>query len=171
MGSTAMLAGTVISAGSKIYGGMRQKASDDYAAAQLGQEAGQSVASGIQGSIEQTRRGNYVASNARARIAAGGLTTTGTSALAVTGNIQGEAAYRSLTQLYQGEDRAQELGYRADMFRNEGDAAETAGWIGGISSVLTGGNSYMTMRQSQDEETRSFRSKYAYDGPPYDGPP
>jgi hypothetical protein len=44
--------------------------------------------------------------------------------------------------LYQGEDRASELNFRANTMRSEGNAAETAGWIGGISSALTGGTSF-----------------------------
>lgn len=142
MGATALIAGTAISAGSQVYGGMQKKKADDYAAAQLGQEAGQSTASGIQGAIEQRRRASYVASSARARIAGSGMATTGPSAITTVGGITGEGEYRAGTALYQGEDRAQELRYRAAGLRSEGSAAETAGWLGGISSVMTGGMSF-----------------------------
>ena len=83
-------------------------------------QAGQSVASGIAGSIQDRRRAAYVASNARAATAAGGLTTTGTSAVMNEGQIRGEGEYRALTALYQGEDRASELRARASGMRTEG---------------------------------------------------
>lgn len=142
MGATALIAATAMNASGQIYGGMQKKRADDYAAAQLGQEAGQSTASGIQGAIEQRRRASYVASSARARIAASGMTTTGPSAITTVGGITSEGEYRARTALYQGEDRAQELQYRAAGLRNEGDAAEKAGWMGGISSVMSGGSSF-----------------------------
>ncbi len=124
-------------AASKIYGGIQQKRADDRSAAMLSQEAGQSVASGIQGAIATRRQADYVASNARARIAGSGLTTTGLSAEDTVGNIEGEGDYRALTSLYQGSDRAQELDIRGQGLRNEGSASQTAGWIGGISTVLS----------------------------------
>jgi hypothetical protein len=142
MGATALLAGTAISGYSKVYGGMKQKQADDYSASLLSQEAGQSVASGIQGAIQDRRRAAYVASSARAKIAGSGLTTTGTSAISTVGQIRGEGEYRALTSLYQGSDRALELNVRGAGLQDEGDAAQKAGWISGISSVLTGGTSF-----------------------------
>lgn len=142
MGATALLAGTALSAGSKVYGGMQQRRAADQNAAMLHQEAGQSVASGIQGAISTRRQADYVASNARARIAGSGMTTTGTTAENIVGQIEGEGEYRALTSLYQGKDSAQQLDLRAQGVRNEGKAAETAGWMSGISSVLTGGSSF-----------------------------
>ncbi len=142
MGATAMFTGTALSAGGKIYGGITKKRALDASAGLLEQEAGQSVASGIQGAIEDRRRANYVMSSARARIAGSGLATTGTSAIKTVGDIRAEGEYRALTSVYQGEDRALELRSRAAGMRMEGSAAQTAGWIGGISSVLTGGSSF-----------------------------
>jgi hypothetical protein len=142
MGATALIAGTALSAGSKIYGGMRQKEAMDQSASMMNTEATQSVASGIQGAIADRRRATYVASNARARTAASGLTTTGTTAEANVGNIRAQGEYNALTSLYQGQDRAQELNFRAGQLRNEGSASQTAGWIGGISSVLSGGTNF-----------------------------
>jgi len=142
MGATALGVGTILSVTGKIAGGQAQKRADDYAAASLSQEAGQSVASGIQGAIMDRRKAAYVASSARARIAGSGLATTGTSAIKTVGDIRGTGEYNALTSLYQGEDRALELGIRATGLRNEGSAAQTAGWIGGVSTVLSGGQSF-----------------------------
>lgn len=142
MGATALLAGTAIVAGGKIAGGYAQKNALDSAAGELSQEAGQSVAAGIQGAIQDRRRATYVASSARARTAAGGMTTTGTSAIANVGEIRGQGEYNALTALYQGADRASELNFKAAGMRQSGSNAVTAGWISGISSVLSGGTSF-----------------------------
>lgn len=141
-GMYTALAGTAISVIGKVSSGYAQKGALDSSATQLQQEAGQSVASGIQGAIQDRRRATYVASNARAATAAAGLATTGTSAIANVGAIRGEGEYRALTSLYQGEDRASELNYRASGMRTAGSNAVTSGWISGMSSVLSGGSSF-----------------------------
>lgn len=141
MGATAAI-GIAVQAFGKVASGYSQKNALNASASELQQEAGQSVASGIQGAIQDRRRATYVASNARAATAAGGLTTTGTSAIANVGQIRGEGEYRALTSMYQGEDRASELDFRASQMRNEGSNAVKAGWLSGMSSVLSGGSSF-----------------------------
>lgn len=136
------MAGTALGAYGKISGGYAQKGALDAGAAQLQQEAGQSVAAGIQGSIQDRRRATYVASNARAATAGGGFATTGTTDVANVGAIRGEGEYRALTSLYQGQDRASELDARAAGMRNEGSNAVKAGWLSGASTVLSGGMSF-----------------------------
>jgi len=142
MGATALLAGTAVGTYGKVSAGYAQKAGLDASANELTQEAGQSVASGIQGAIEDRRRATYVASSARARTAASGMTTTGISAETNIGNIRGEGEYRALTSLYQGYDRASELNFRAGQMRTEGQNAVTGGWLAGASTVLSGGTSF-----------------------------
>lgn len=134
---SGIYAGVALTAYGKVAGGYAQKGALDATASELSQEAGQSVASGIQGAIQDRRRATYVASNARARTAAGGLATTGTSAVANVGQIRGEGEYRALTSLYQGEDRANELDFRAEQMRTEGSNAVTAGWISGATSFYS----------------------------------
>lgn len=141
-GMYTALAGTAISAYGKVKAGYAQKGAFDAASNELTQEAGQSVAAGIQGAIADRRRGAYVASNAQARIAGGGLATTGTSAEAVVGGIKGQSEYDAQTALYQGYDRASELNFRAGQMRTQGSNAVTGGWISGAGSVLTGGTSF-----------------------------
>jgi hypothetical protein len=137
------------SAAFKVAQGYAQKSAMDSAATELSQEAGQSVAAGIQGQEAQLRRSNYIAGNAQARIASGGLSTTGASAQKVIGGIKGQGEYEGLVQLYQGEDRASELNYRATQLRNQGDNAVAGGLINGATSVLSGGG------------PQSFFAKYA----------
>lgn len=142
MGTTALLAGTALGAYGKVKGGYDQRSALNASASELQQEGGQSVASGIQGAIQDRRRATYVASNARAETAAGGLATTGTSAIANVGQIRGEGEYRALTSMYQGYDRANELNFRAGSMRAEGSNAVKSGWLSGMSTVLSGGTSF-----------------------------
>lgn len=142
MGMTAAGLGTAVQVAGKIYGGMKQKAADDYSAGLLTQEAGQSVASGIQGAIMERRKAAYIASSARAKIAGSGLATTGTSAIKTVGDIRAEGEYGALTSLYQGSDRALELGARANVLKSEGSAAETAGWLSAAGTAISGGTSF-----------------------------
>ncbi|MGH8200317.1 MAG: hypothetical protein ACREVO_08120 [Steroidobacteraceae bacterium] len=137
MGSTAMNTGTVLSAAAKVYGGARQGAALDAAGGQLSMEGGQAIASGIQGAQAARLRGAYVASNARGLTAASGLTTTGTSAIANEGRIQGQAEYDALSSIYSGESKAQDLEFRAADLRSEGSATRTAGWLSGISTIFS----------------------------------
>lgn len=142
MGATALIAGTALSAGAKIYGGAQQDAAMHAAAGQLDTESGQAVAAGIQGAIAARRRGKYVASNARGFTAASGLTTTGTSAIANEGQIRGQAEYDALAAIYSGDSRAQALQFRAANMRAEGSAARTAGWLSGTATILSGARSW-----------------------------
>jgi hypothetical protein len=149
MGQTAMLTGSVLSAGGKIAGGYAQRGALDASASEIQQEGGESIASGIQGAIMDRRRATYVASSARARTAAGGLTTTGTSAIANVGQIRGQGEYNAQTALYQGQDRANELAYRASQMRTQGGNAVVGGWVAGMNNVL------------KSPEASSFFDKYA----------
>lgn len=142
MGATAMLAGTALSSGARVYGGARQGAAMDAAAGQLSMEGGQAVAEGIQGAETARLRGAYVASNARAMTAASGLTTTGTSAIANEGRIRGQAEYDALSAIYTGESKAQDLEFRAANMRSEANAERTAGWLSGISTIFSGVGSW-----------------------------
>lgn len=142
MGATASMTGTLLQGTSKAVGGIRQKQAMDAAAGELDTEAGQSVASGIQGAIQDRRKATYIASSAQARTAGSGLATTGTSAIANQGQILAQGEYNARTAIYQGEDRANELSYRGTQMRNEGAAAQNAGFESGVASVMKGGQSF-----------------------------
>jgi hypothetical protein len=142
MGATNMLAGTVLSSGAKVYGGMRQGAALDASAGQLQMEGTQAAAEGIQGAEAARLRGRYIASNARGLTAASGLTTTGTSAIANEGQIRGQAEYDALSATYSGQSKAQDLEFRAATLRSEAGAQRTAAWMSGISTIFDGGTSW-----------------------------
>lgn len=139
MGATALIAGAGMSTLGKIASGKAQKASLDFQAALDEQSATQAVASGIQGAIQERRKATYVASNAQAVAAASGGGASDPTVVNTIASIQGEGEYRALTSLYEGNDRSRELRARAAVSRSEGRAARTAGWMSGISTVLTAG--------------------------------
>lgn len=138
MGATAGMMAVL----GKVYQGQQQRVAYQASANQLNMEAGQSVAAGIQRSIAESRKADYTASNANAEIAAGGLTTTGTSSQAVVGQIKGQGEYNARTALYEGEQRANELNYDASMRRNEAKAASTASVFSAAGSAVSDGTDF-----------------------------
>ncbi len=128
----------------KIYQGQQQRVALQGAANQLNMEAGQARATGIQRSIMERRKTDYVASNANAEIAAGGLATTGTSAQSVVGQIKGQGEYNARTALYEGEQRGSELDYDATLRRNEAKAAATASYFSAAGSAVSDGTDFYT---------------------------
>ena len=138
MGATA---GAMAVIGS-IYKGQQQRVALQGAANQLNMEGGQARATGIQRSIMERRKSDYVASNANAEIAAGGLATTGTSAQAVVGQIKGQGEYNARTALYEGEQRRNELDYDASLRRNEAKAAATSSYFSAASSAVSDGSDF-----------------------------
>lgn len=147
-----MFAGTVLQGAGRISAGNAAKAADYSDAQRYNIAAGQSIAAGIKGAEGSRMRAAYVASNARGMTAASGLTTTGTSAIANVGQIRGMGEYQALTQLYQGEEEANDLNYRAARARASGNAAQTGGWLSGISTIFTGGKSWYDKYGSGDAE-------------------
>lgn len=140
MGATAGMMAVL----GKVYQGQQQRVSLQGAANQLNMEAGQSVATGIQRSIAERRKADYVASNAQAEIAAGGLSTTGTSAQKIIGQIKGQGEYNARTALYEGEQQGNELNYDASLRRNEAKAAAVSSYFSAAGSAVSDGMDYYT---------------------------
>lgn len=142
MGETANIAGTALTAFSKIRGAQLQAGSLNSAATSLNQEAGQSVASGIQGFINERQRGSYIVSQAIARGAGFGGTSRDPSTLNVIARDQAMSDYRGMTQIYQGQDRAAEIRARAAGLESEAGATQASGWLSGMSTVLHGASGF-----------------------------
>lgn len=142
MGATALIAATAVSVVSDISAGNSKKHQAEGAAAALDQEAGQTVASGIQGMILERRRKEAVASNAKAALAASGATSTDPSAVKVRAGIEATGEYQALTKLYEGEDQAAQLRARATSLRATGQAEQTAGYFHAVSSIFSSAGSW-----------------------------
>lgn len=157
-----MLTGTIFSGAGRIAAGNAANAADQSDAARYNIAAGQAVAAGLKGAEASRQRAAYVASNARGLTAASGLTTTGTSAIANVGRIRGMGEYEALTQLYQGEEQANDLNYRAARARAAGKAAETGGWLSGISTIFSGGSSWYDKYGNGNADALAAAQKAGY---------
>lgn len=88
-------------------------------------EAGQDIAAAQRQAMNQDRMTKLVESRARAVAAAGGAGATDPTVVNLISRISGEGALRSLTALYQGEERARKL-------RVSGELAERYGIEQGV---------------------------------------
>ena len=71
-------------------------------------------------------------------IAVAGLSGAGTDGLTkLLGDLNAEGEYRVMSVLWNGQNAAEGLIYRAEAARREGKAAQTAGWIDGITSAVS----------------------------------
>ena len=71
-------------------------------------------------------------------IAVAGLSGAGTDGLTkLLGDLNTEGEYRVMSVLWNGQNEAQGLIYRAEAARREGKAAQTAGIIDGITSAVS----------------------------------
>ena len=86
---------------------------------------------------EEERNKDFVYSRALAVSAASGTGTADAGVVALLGDLNAEGEYRILSRLYAGEDEAEGLDYRAEIARREGKAAETAGYINGVTSAVS----------------------------------
>lgn len=125
--------------------GARTQAADYFTAAQLDQQAGQSMASGQRQALEQKRQAKLVQSRALALAAASGAGASDPSIIRLMGRIGAEGAYRAGVAMYQGEENARLLRLKAAGARYEGDAALAGGYekqsayqTQGTSSLLSG---------------------------------
>lgn len=71
-------------------------------------------------------------------IAVAGVSGAGTDGLTkLLGDLNTEGEYRIMSVLWNGQNEAEGLIYRAEAAQREGKAAQTAGWIDGITSAVS----------------------------------
>ena len=104
--------------------GERQKVAAEFETAQLEQNAGQVIASSQREAEEQRRQARLVQSRALALAGASGGGVTDPSVVNLIGDIAGEGAYRAGVALYQGQDKARQLGMAAAAKHYEGTVAQ-----------------------------------------------
>jgi uncharacterized protein YfiM (DUF2279 family) len=126
-GAVSSVMGGMSSASAAKEAGARQKTANEFEAAQLDQAAGQAIATSQREAEEQRRNTRMVQSRALALSAASGGGTMDPTVVNLIGDIAGEGAYRAGVALYQGADKARQLGMASSAKRYEGDlAVETA---------------------------------------------
>lgn len=147
-----MIAGTVLSAASAYKSGQDAKQSARFEAQQLESSAQQKRVMAIQEQAVAQRRAiaegkasELKMSTAQNISAASGGGALDTSVLNIMADLAGSGDYRKRVALYEGDVKAQNLNYSADMDiygaeakRKEGKAAARAGTIGAVTSLAMG---------------------------------
>lgn len=141
-----------LSAGSAARAaGQRAQDASNFEAAQLRQQAGQSVAASQRDAMEQRRRAQLIASRAVAVAAASGGSVSDPTVANLIADIEGEGALRAGLALYQGEERARTLRTGADAKVYEGELMAQGGkdrqrayQLAGFGGLATGAASLYT---------------------------
>jgi hypothetical protein len=97
--------------------------------------AGRTMAITSRQMAEEIRNKKFMHSRAIAVAGASGAGTDGITKL--LGDLNAEGEYRVMSVLWNGMNEAEGLQYRAEAAEREGKAAETAGWINGITSAVS----------------------------------
>jgi len=142
-----MAASTAISAASAIKQGADQRQQAESQAIQLKNQANADEASAQRSAITSRRQANYAISRGQALAAASGAGASDPTIASVLGNIAGQGEYNALTQLYEGDTEGGNARSNATAAINEGNAYQRAGFLKGISTVLTGGTTLATKYQ------------------------
>lgn len=137
----AQVIGTVVSTVGAIKQGNAERAMANSQAAQLEQRAGQDRARAQLAAAEERRQADIVSSRARALVAAGSGDTTDVGSQDILSGIGSEGEYRSLTQLYEGEERAKSNQYQASVARTEGKVKKQASMFAAASNLMGGASS------------------------------
>lgn len=107
--------------------GKSQQIADNFVAAQLRQNAGQTVAASQREAGNERLKTELMASRAAAVAAAGGGAVTDPTIAKIIGDISGQGVYRQHVALYQGEEKARQMMMMADAKTYEGELAAQGG--------------------------------------------
>lgn len=131
-------AGTAVTVLSEAKAGADANAQAKAQAAAFVNKANADAAAAERQAIQSRREGQYLASRAQAIAAASGAGASDPTVANIIGGIKGQSEYTALTQLYEGETDAGNALSNSQAVRNEGRAAQGAGTLRGVSTVLSG---------------------------------
>jgi hypothetical protein len=142
VGAVAAIAGTAMSAMGSIQQGQAQKQAADYNAQVANQNARAALDVSTQQQEEARRQGDLALGEATASIGQAGVGYGGSAAEVMRQNYIND----SLNQLnirYSGEAQAQGFRQQADLLKYEGSQAQTAGYLGAGTALLSGTAGYL----------------------------
>lgn len=142
--------------------GDRQYAASQFEADQLDMSAGQQVAAAQRAAEEERRNAAIISSRALAVAAASGGGATDPTIVKMLARISGEGQYRSMVQLYQGEEQARQLRMKAYATRYSGETARMDAQRAASASKKSGDQGVMNTLLSG---ASSLFSKYGMGGP------
>ncbi len=140
-------AGAAVTTVSAIQQGQAQQQQAQAEARALVNKSNADASAAQRQAQDYRRQAQYAISRGQALAAASGAGATDPTVVNVLGQIAGEGDYRALTSLYTGETQSQNDLSGAQAARNEGSAAGKAGFLRGISTLLsdTGQLGYKTL--------------------------
>jgi hypothetical protein len=146
---TAMSAvGSIMSGNAAAAAGKSQQIAENYQATELRQQAGQDRAVSQVAAINANRTTAFTMSRERALAAASGGGASDPTIIRNEAGIQAQGSYNALTALATGEERARgqetqanAAQYQGAEYAARGQGEQTAGYIKGISTALTGAGS------------------------------
>ena len=136
--------GTLLTAKGELDQGKSANALAKYQAQQLEQNAGQEKAVAQHAAEEEQRKSELLASRAIAVAAASGAGALDPTVVKILQGIDAEGQLASMTQLYNGDERARGLTDQARATRYDGRSAKRAGRTRALTTLLTGAQSMAT---------------------------
>lgn len=133
------VAGSAMQAGGTILGADARSDELRSQAGQLDQMAVQDRASSQRTAGEQKRQARLLQSTALARAAASGGGASDPTVMNILANLSGEAEFRALTALYEGEESARSKEMQAQAKRKEAKNAKRAGYVAAAGQILQSG--------------------------------
>lgn len=137
------LAGTVLSTGAAVAGGVSAKQTADFNAAQLEEQGKAKLAEGSRLAELEDRNKRLVMSRARAV----GATSGGGVDNSLLGAIEEEGTYRTLVAQWEGADAQAGLNNQASAQRTQGRSQRRAGYLTAFDTLM-GGNSSLKEKYS-----------------------
>lgn len=134
-----MAGGTILGTVGAMQQGKAAQAAADHTALQLEAQGKTERAVAQREGLEQRKQANLISSRARAVGAASG----GGLDLEAMGDIEEEGEYRTLTAIWEGEERAKGRQAQASAARVSGQNARKAGNIRAFGTTLSGGASLL----------------------------
>jgi len=134
-------AATVMSAGAQIRQGKQAQSAANDEAAQLEQNAGQQIASSQRAALSDEQQARLAQSRALAVAAASGGGASDPTIVGILSRLNGEGTYRSMVDLYQGQERARQLNDQASAARYKGESAASNSKLSAAATLVSGSSS------------------------------
>lgn len=145
-------------AGNYLTVAQRNQSAAEWEAKQLEVQAGQQVASAQRQAMTEDLQGRLMASRALAVAAASGGGASDPTVMNLIARMAGEANYRRMTAMYEGEDRARQLRDQAaatragaKMAMQDAEQAKKVSRFGALTNALAGGVSLYNKYAPQDK--------------------
>ena len=134
----AQLAAVAVMAAGEIYKSGEAQKNKEEEARNISAAARRRMAVTSREIGEESRNNEFMYSRALAVAAMSGAGTADQGMVALFGDLRAEGEYRILSRLYAGQNEAEGLAYQAEMAHRESKASRDAGYVGAISSLVSG---------------------------------